>query len=80
MDDGDKLGVAESLKNGGLVGTAVGDRSMGRILGSLCPAVEGAEEGTVVGVPVYRVMITLPSPPFTCPNFLFREPMPTPCK
>jgi hypothetical protein len=47
MGDGDELGVAESLKDGGLVGTAI----------------EGAEEGTAVGVPVYRVIITLPSPP-----------------
>lgn len=61
--DGDELGVAESFKDGGLVGTAI----------------EGAEEGTVVGVPVYRVMITLPSPPRTCPNFLPPEPVPTPC-
>lgn len=75
MGDGDELGVAESLKNGGLVGTAFGDISIGRIV----PAIDGAEEGTVVGVPVYRVMMTLPSPPCACPNFLPREPMPTPC-
>ena len=45
--DGEELGVAESLTDGGFVGTAI----------------EGAEEGTAVGVPVYSFMITLPSPP-----------------
>ena len=50
--DGDELGVAESFKDGGLVGTALGERSIGRIVGSLCPAIEGDEEGTPVGVPV----------------------------
>ena len=79
MGDGDELGVEESLKNGGLVATAFGERSIGRIVGAACPAIDGAEEGTAVGVPVYRVMMTLPSPPCTCPNFLPREPMPTPC-
>ena len=63
-------------------------KTIGRAVGVLSTVLEGAELGPAVGVPVgfavgspaYKVTMTFPSPPSTCPNFLLRDPTPTPFK
>ena len=59
------IGRAEGLVSAGLEGA------------ELDPAV-GLSVGDAVGSPAYKVTMTFPSPPPSCPNFLLSDPTPTP--
>ena len=83
-ESGDPVSAALGVKT---VGRSVGVMSVTAIEGSelgtgtstrLGPVV-GRNVGSAVGSPANSVTMTLPSPPFTCPNFLLRDPIPTPC-
>ena len=86
----DELGSAEASESGDPVSAALGVKMVGRSVGVISvTAVDGSKLGTstgpvvglnvgsAVGSPANSVTMTLPSPPFTCPNFLLRDPIPT---
>ena len=70
MGADDELGTEEGSKKGNLVGSALGVKRIGRAA--------GASVGGAVGVLAYKVTTTFPSPPFSCPIFLLRDPIPEP--
>lgn len=85
----DELGSAEASESGDPVTAALGVKTVGRSVGVISVAaiegcrlasgpVVGLNVGNAVGSPANSVTMTLPSPPLTCPNFLLRDPIPTP--